>query len=522
VLSAPWETFRPAGVHTAGHFCILAAMHYHLIGIAGTAMGSLAGLLREAGHRVTGSDEGVYPPMSTLLTDLGIEFAHQFDPANLDPVPDMVVVGNAISRGNAELEAVLERRIPYTSAALTIKEEFLRQRRVLAVAGTHGKTTTTSILAWLLECAGLRPSFLVGGVVENFGASFRLVDPADSDLFVIEADEYDTAYFDKGPKMWHYLPLTAVVTNVEFDHADIFRDDVAYRFAFERFINLVPRNGTLVAGWESEVVRAMAARSWAPVESFGLAGPGREDAGSGGAAGRTVAAGRTPDPRDDPPHPRYHVDGIQAGPDGTLFNLHHDGQCLGDFETPLVGNFNVQNCLAAIAAARSVGAGWDGVREGMRTFRSVRRRMEVYGEVDGVTLVDDFAHHPTAVAGTIQAARQRFGAGRRIVALFEPRSYTAQRREFQDAYREALRGAQRVIIAGMFHPERYDETTGMDPHELAAQLRDLAVDARHIPDVDDIVHTLTPELEPGDVVLIMSNGGFGGIHRKLLEALRGA
>jgi UDP-N-acetylmuramate: L-alanyl-gamma-D-glutamyl-meso-diaminopimelate ligase len=475
-------------------------MHYHLIGIAGTAMGSLAGLLREAGHRVTGSDEGVYPPMSTLLTHLGIGFAHQFDAANLDPVPDMVVVGNAISRGNAELEAVLERRIPYTSAAHTIKEEFLRRRRVLAMAGTHGKTTTTSILAWLLECAGLRPSFLVGGVAENFGASFRLVDAAHSDLFVIEADEYDTAYFDKGPKMWHYLPHTAVVTNIEFDHADIFRDDIAYRFAFERFINLVPRNGTLVAGWESEAVRAMAARSFAPVESFGLAGPGNAD----------------------DVHPRWYVDGIQAGPDGTLFNLFHDGECLGDFETPLVGDFNVRNCLAAIAAARSVGAGWDGIREGMRTFRSVRRRMEVYGEVDGVTLVDDFAHHPTAVAGTIQAARQRFGADRRIVALFEPRSYTAQRREFQDAYRDALRGAQRVIIAGMFHPERYDETTGMDPHELAAQLRDLTVDARHIPDVDDIVRTLIPELEPGDVVLIMSNGGFGGIHRKLLEALRGA
>jgi UDP-N-acetylmuramate: L-alanyl-gamma-D-glutamyl-meso-diaminopimelate ligase len=464
-------------------------MHYHLIGIAGTAMGSLAGLLRQAGHRVTGSDEGVYPPMSTMLDALGIDYARGFDPGNLEPAPDIVVVGNAISRGNEELEAVLERRLRYTSAAHTIKEEFLRDRRVLAVAGTHGKTTTTSILAWILEVAGLDPSFLIGGVAENFGTSFRLTD---SDLFVIEADEYDTAYFDKGPKMWHYLPHTAIVGNLEFDHADIFRDDVAYRFAFERFINLIPRNGTLVAGWESEVVRAMAAKSHAPVESFALGG------------GRDA---------------RWHADGIVYGPEGTIFNLHHGAECLGDFVTPLVGDFNVQNCLAAILAARSVGAEWDGIREALRTFRSVRRRMEVCGEARGVTIVDDFAHHPTAVAGTIEAARQRFGPDRRIVALFEPRSYTAQRREFQESYRTALGKADRVILAGLFHPERYDRVTGMDPHQLVAQLQADGVDARHIPDVDDIVRTLGPELEPGDVVLVMSNGGFGGIHGKLLGAL---
>ena len=220
-------------------------MHYHLIGIAGSAMASLAGLLRERGHRVSGSDAGVYPPMSTMLDELGIDYAREYDPKNLEPTPDLVVVGNAISRGNEELEAVLDRRLPYTSAASLVKEEFLRGRHVVAVAGTHGKTTTTSLLAWILECAGMAPSFLIGGVAENFGRSFRLTD---SEHFVIEADEYDTAYFDKGPKMWHYLPHTAVVTNVEFDHADIYRDDVAYRFAFERFINLIPRTGTLVVG----------------------------------------------------------------------------------------------------------------------------------------------------------------------------------------------------------------------------------------------------------------------------------
>jgi UDP-N-acetylmuramate: L-alanyl-gamma-D-glutamyl-meso-diaminopimelate ligase len=467
------------------------AMHYHLIGIAGTAMGSLAGLLQQAGHRVTGSDEGVYPPMSTLLDGLGIEYAHSFDPANLEPAPDVVVVGNAISRGNPELEAVLERRLYYTSAAHTVKEEFLRKRHVLAVAGTHGKTTTTSLLAWILEAAGLEPSFLIGGVAENFGTSFRLTD---SELFVIEADEYDTAYFDKGPKMWHYLPHTAIVANLEFDHADIFRDDIAYRFAFERFINLIPRNGRLVAGWESEAVRELAAKSLAPVESFSLEGGAGE-------------------------HPRWYADGIDYGPDGTLFNLYQDGECLGDFQTSMVGAFNIRNCLAAIAAARSVDASWDRIQEGLRTFQSVRRRMELKGEVRGVVVIDDFAHHPTAVAGTIEATRQRFGAGRRIVAIFEPRSYTAQRREFQEAYRRAFHGADQVILAGLFHPERYDATSGMDPHELTAQIQSDGIEARHIPDVDEIVRTIVPETDEGDVLLVMSNGGFGGIHGKLLAAL---
>jgi UDP-N-acetylmuramate: L-alanyl-gamma-D-glutamyl-meso-diaminopimelate ligase len=474
-------------------------MHYHLIGIAGTAMGSLAGLLQQAGHRVTGSDEGVYPPMSTLLDGLGIEYAHSFDPTNLEPAPDVVVVGNAISRGNAELEAVLERRLYYTSAAHTVKEEFLRKRHVLAVAGTHGKTTTTSLLAWILEAAGLEPSFLIGGVAENFGTSFRLTD---SGLFVIEADEYDTAYFDKGPKMWHYLPHTAVVANLEFDHADIFRDDIAYRFAFERFINLIPRNGQLVAGWESEAVRELAAKSLAPVESFALERPG---AGGG--------------ERNPNAHPRWYADGIDYGPDGTLFNLYHDGECLGDFQTSMVGAFNIRNCLAAIAAARSVDASWDGIREGLRTFQSVRRRMELKGEVRGVVVIDDFAHHPTAVAGTIEATRQRFGPQRRIVAIFEPRSYTAQRREFQEGYRRAFQGADQVIIAGLFHPERYDATSGMDPHELTAQIESDGIEARHIPDVDEIVRTVVPETEEGDILLVMSNGGFGGIHGKLLAAL---
>ena len=470
-------------------------MHYHLIGIAGTAMGSLAGLLRAKGHRVTGSDEGVYPPMSDLLDEMGIAYAREFSPDNLEPVPDRVIVGNAVSRGNEELEAVLDRRLPYDSAAHVLKEEFLRGRHVLAVAGTHGKTTTTSLLAWLLECAGLEPCFLVGGVAENFRASFRLTE---SDLFVVEADEYDTAYFDKGPKMWHYLPRTAVVTNVEFDHADIFRDEVAYRFAFERFINLIPRNGTLVVGWETPVARELSRDSFAPVESFGLEGADAEPPSAG--------------------LPRWLAADVEYGADGTTFRVVHDGDDLGRVETPLTGAFNVRNCLAAVAAARAVGAGWEGIREGLRTFRSVRRRMEVRGEVEGVTVVDDFAHHPTAVRETITATRQRF-ADRRVVAIFEPRSFTAQLREFQEGYRRALGLADRVVVAGLFRPERYDEETGMDPSELAARLREDGVEAEHISDVGRIVEAVAPSARPGDVLLVMSNGGFGGIHGKLLEAL---
>ena len=465
--------------------------HYHLIGIAGTAMGSLAGLLRAKGYRVTGSDEGVYPPMSTRLDELGIAYAPRFDPANLEPAPDVVVVGNAISRGNEELEAVLDRGLNYTSAANTLKEEFLRGRHVLAIAGTHGKTTTTAILAWLLESAGMNPSFLIGGVAENFGTSFRL---SDSEYFVIEADEYDTAYFDKGPKMWHYLPRTAVVTNVEFDHADIYRDAVAYGFAFERFINLIPRTGTLVVGWETPIARELSSKSLAPVESFGADDP------------------------DPSGHPRWCAEQIAYGPDGTAFDVSHRGEPLGRVQTPLSGAFNVRNCLAALAAASAIGADWDRLVEGLWTLKSVRRRMEVRGEVRGVTVIDDFAHHPTAVRETIAATRHRF-VGRRVVAIFEPRSYTAQLREFQESFREALGAADRVVLAGLCHPERYDASGGMDPEELASSLRADGIPTDYIPEVDRIVTAIVPAAQPGDVLLVMSNGGFGGIHEKLLAAL---
>jgi UDP-N-acetylmuramate: L-alanyl-gamma-D-glutamyl-meso-diaminopimelate ligase len=467
--------------------------HYHLIGIAGTAMASLAGLLRAAGHTVTGSDENVYPPMSDQLREMGIDYAVGFRPENLEPRPDWVIVGNAISRGNAELEAVLNRRLPYTSAANTIKEEFLRTRKVLAVAGTHGKTTTTSLLAWALESAGLNPSFLIGGVAENFGSSYRLTD---SEWFVIEADEYDTAYFDKGPKMWHYLPYVGVVNNIEFDHADIYRDEEAYRFAFSRFINLVPGNGALVAGWDSPITRELAPKAFAPVESFAYGGEGA--AGDG--------------------HPLWTAEGVEFGAEGTRFTVLRAGERWGEVDTPLTGAFNVRNCLAVIAASEFIGADRDGVREGLRTFRSVKRRMEVRGEARGVTVIDDFAHHPTAVRETIAAVRQRYG-DRPLVTIFEPRSYTAQRREFQRAYQDAFGAADQIVLAGLFHPERYTAQTAMNPQELVEGWKAEGKEAWYIPDPDEIVAHLAPRLHNREVVLVMSNGGFGGIHDKLLHAL---
>jgi UDP-N-acetylmuramate: L-alanyl-gamma-D-glutamyl-meso-diaminopimelate ligase len=478
--------------------------HYHLLGIGGTAMGSLAGLLVAAGHRVTGSDENVYPPMSTLLQSLGIEYAEGYRAENLQPRPDIVVVGNAISRGNPELEYLLNEKIAYTSAAVTIKEEFIRGRTSLAVAGTHGKTSTTSLLAWVLDVAGLNPSFLIGGVAENFGTSFRLTDSA---YFVIEADEYDTAYFDKGPKMWHYLPDVAIVNNIEFDHADIYRDETAYLFAFSRFINLVPSAGTLVAGWDSPHVRRLAQKSFAPVQSFGFTMDG---SAAGGNAERTGDAGNSD-------AARWTARDVSFG-EQTRFMVLHDGNEWGVVETPLAGAFSVRNCLAAIAAADAVGADPVKVREALSTYRSVRRRMEVRGVVNDVVVIDDFAHHPTAVRETLAAARQKYSR-QRLLAVFEPRSYTAQRREFEADYAAAFELADEIIIAGLFHPERYDESTAMNPHRLVAGWRAAGKPAAYMPDVGDIVDHLAGAAEPGDIVMIMSNGGFGGIHEKLLAAL---
>ncbi|HUF04716.1 MAG TPA: UDP-N-acetylmuramate:L-alanyl-gamma-D-glutamyl-meso-diaminopimelate ligase [Aridibacter sp.] len=467
-------------------------MHYHLIGICGTAMASLAGMLQARGHKVTGSDQNVYPPMSTQLESLGIEIMKGYRPENLDIGADRIIVGNAISRGNPEIEEVLNRKLAYYSQAETVKNEFIRGRRSLVVAGTHGKTTTTSIAAWVLETAGFDPSFLVGGVVQNFGASFRVTD---SEYFVIEGDEYDTAYFDKKPKFMHYLPETAIVGNIEFDHADIYRDLVDIKFQFSRLMNLVPGNGRLIVGTDSpvvsEVLEEMEGKLFTDVHSFGT--------GDGA---------------------RWQARDLDFSGEKTRFKVYLEGEHWADFESGLIGEFNVRNCLAVIVAADALGIGPETIRKAFATFKSVKRRAEVRGIERGVTLIDDFAHHPTAVGATLEALRQRYG-NRRLVAVFEPRSWSSRLAVFQEPYVEAFSKADYVIVAGV-----YDTTTAskvgevLDTGKLIEEVRAQGLPAFNLPDADSIVEHLAPEMREGDVVAVMSNGGFGGIHEKLLEVLK--
>jgi UDP-N-acetylmuramate: L-alanyl-gamma-D-glutamyl-meso-diaminopimelate ligase len=455
-------------------------------------MASLAGMLQSRGHRVTGSDENVYPPMSTMLEGLGIGLTQGYDAAHLEPAPDCVVVGNAIPRGNPEVEHALAHRLLYRSLPEVLKEEFIRGRRSLVIAGTHGKTTTTSLAAWVLNQGELDPSFMVGGVVQNFGSSFHV---SDSDYFVIEGDEYDTAYFDKGPKFMHYLPELAVVNNIEFDHADIYADLDAVKLAFRRLMNLVPGNGKLIAGWDSphvrEVVASLGQRLFTKLETFGTS----EDAG-------------------------WQARDIAYSEGMTGFRVFREGKEWGAFQTELIGDFNVRNCLAVIIAADAWGVERQAIVEALATFKSVRRRCEIRGEVNGVTVIDDFAHHPTAVRETLTALRLKY-KDQRIIAVFEPRSRTSCHATFQDSYVTAFRPADYVIISRVFDAQRAAEMGGvLDTTKLIDDIAAQDKPAFGITDVDEIVHRLTSETRSGDVVAIMSNGAFGGIHEKLLDALQ--
>lgn len=467
-------------------------MHYHLIGICGTAMASLAGMLQASGHRVTGSDQNVYPPMSTQLESLGIEILNGYRAENADIGADCVVVGNAISRGNPELEEVLKRKIVYRSQAEIVKELFIRDKRSLVVAGTHGKTTTTSIATWVCDVGGLDPGFLVGGVVQNFGASFRVTE---SEFFVIEGDEYDTAYFDKKPKFMHYLPEIAIVNNIEFDHADIYRDLYEIKFQFSRLMNLVPGNGRLICGVDSPVVREvlneMQGKLFTQVETFGLSDDAKWQA-------------------------RY----IDFTGDLTRFTVFKDASSWGEFETHLIGEFNVRNSLAVIIAADAWGISKEKIQKAFDTFRSVKRRMEVRGTIAGVTVIDDFAHHPTAVEETLKALRMKYD-GRRLIAVFEPRSWSSRLAVFQEPYSKAFSYADHVIISGVYNTSKASELGKvLDVSELVKDIELQGKRAFSYPDADSIVEHLKPELREGDVVAIMSNGGFDGIHEKILDVLR--
>ncbi|MGI8668509.1 MAG: UDP-N-acetylmuramate:L-alanyl-gamma-D-glutamyl-meso-diaminopimelate ligase [Aridibacter sp.] len=467
-------------------------MHYHLIGICGTAMASLAGMLQARGHKVTGSDRQVYPPMSTQLEELGIEIMQGYKPENLDVGADRIIVGNTISRGNAELEELLNRKLPYYSQAETVKREFIRGRHSLVVAGTHGKTTTTSIATWVMECGGLDPSFLVGGVVQNFGASFRV---QESDYFIIEGDEYDTAYFDKKPKFMHYLPEIAIVNNVEFDHADIYRDLEAIKFEFSRLMNLVPGNGHLIVGIDSPVAREvldeMKHKLQTNIETFGTSDDAKWQA-------------------------RY----IDVSGEMMRFTVFKEGTKWGEFETTLIGEFNVRNCLAVIIAADSWGISKEKIQQAFDTFKSVKRRVEVRGVERGVTVIDDFAHHPTAVEETLKALKQKYDGGR-LIAVFEPRSWSSRLAVFQEKYEKAFAYADYVIIAGVYDTSKASELGKvLDTNELVEEIKLQGKTAFSFADADEIVKHLTPEMKKGDVVAIMSNGGFGGIHDKILDILK--
>jgi UDP-N-acetylmuramate: L-alanyl-gamma-D-glutamyl-meso-diaminopimelate ligase len=452
-------------------------------------MASLAGLLRERGHEVTGSDQDVYPPMSTQLEALGISLRSPYAAENVPAEADLVVIGNALSRGNPEVEAVLDRKQRMTSLPALLAEEFIRGRTSLVVAGTHGKTTTASLLALILHQAGRDPSFLIGGLPVDFGRSFRL---GGGPHFVAEGDEYDSAFFDKRPKFVHYLPDVAVIGNVEYDHADIYPDLAAVQTAFVRLLNVIPRRGLLVAGAESPPLREILARAPCRVETFGI---------QGDADWRAV--------------------NVRPGPDAWRFSLQLRGRDRGEFALGLPGEHNVRNALAALAVAAEAGVPPEAARAALAAFQGVKRRLEVRGRARGVTVYDDFAHHPTAVRETLKALRAAGGGGR-LVAVFEPRSYSSRTSVFQEDFGRAFRAADLVVVAAAHLPGKVPEGRRLSESGLVDALRGQGTEARFIPAVPDIVTALSAELREGDRVVLLSNGGFGGIHEKLLRALERA
>jgi len=464
--------------------------HVHVVGIGGSAMAPLAGMLRERGFRVTGSDSGVYPPASTLLESLGISFFHSFDAANLQLAPDLVIVGNIIARGNPELEEVLDRKIPYRSMPEILEEVFLPGRHSIVVSGTHGKTSTTAMLAWLFETAGKKPNFLVGGVAENFGKSYGL---GGGEEFILEGDEYETAFWDRGPKFFHYHPDDLIITSLEYDHADIYPDFETYELAFRRLVNLVPRRGRAIIWGDTEdsgpALRRAVQKALCQVETYGF----RE--GNDWIASDVVTTNEM-----------------------VRFRATHRGKAYGEFELSATGRHNVLNALAAAVVAQGRGISTDAIAKALKTFRSVKRRMDVKGEFSGVLLVDDFAHHPTAVKATIEAARGRWPA-RRLWGILEPRSNSMRRKVFQETLPQALALADRVILGGVFRSQQLGDDDRLDPETVANRVRALGKDARVLGSSQEIADTLAAESQPGDVLLVMSNGSFDGLCDKLIKQL---
>ncbi len=457
-------------------------MHIHILGICGTFMGGVAALAREAGHRVTGCDAGVYPPMSDQLRALGIDLIEGYGVEQLSLQPDLFVIGNVVSRGNPLMEAILDAGLPYTSGPQWLSENVLQGRHVLAVAGTHGKTTTTSMLTWILEFAGLQPGFLVGGVPQNFGVSARLGNtevasrPATGHPFVIEADEYDTAFFDKRSKFVHYRPRTAILNNLEFDHADIFADLAAIETQFHHLVRTVPASGRLVVNAREEALSRVLERGcWSDVVRFG-------------------------ERRDAP--------GFRARGEPHAFDVLKAGVLVGRVEWALLGEHNQMNALAAIAAAEHVGVTPQQACEALGQFANVKRRLELKGEVRGITVYDDFAHHPTAIRTTVDGLRRKVGPDSRILAVFEPRSNTMKLGTMKAQLPWSLEEADLAFC--------HSGGLGWDASEALLEMGDRAVVSDNI---DTLVSKIVKAAQPGDHILCMSNGGFGGVHDKLLNAL---
>ncbi|MHB8520115.1 MAG: UDP-N-acetylmuramate:L-alanyl-gamma-D-glutamyl-meso-diaminopimelate ligase [Limisphaerales bacterium] len=453
----------------------------HFVGIGGTAMASAAVAMQEKGFQVTGSDQNVYPPMSTFLAGRRIEVASGYAEANLAPSPDLIVIGNAISRGNPEAEVVLERKLRYCSLPELLKEFFIRGKRSLVVAGTHGKTTTTSLLTWVFEHSGLNPSFLIGGIPNNLGQGARFTD---SEWFIIEGDEYDTAFFDKRSKFVHYLPEIAILNNLEFDHADIFENLAAIQKSFSHFVRLIPRNGLLLVNGDDPNLAPLLQTARCPVERFGL--------------------GESNDVR---------ATEVKLSASASEFRIPHSA-----FRIGLVGELNLRNALAVAACARHCGLSDAQIQSAFETFTGIKRRMEVRGVSGGITVVDDFGHHPTAIRETLRALRVRFPR-QRLWAIFEPRSNTTRRNVFQTELADALLLADAIVVAEVARLDQLSPNERLDPQKLMADLQASGKPAAYLPTVDAIVEHVTGSARTGDVVCVFSNGGFGGIHGKLLERL---
>lgn len=461
--------------------------HVHLMGICGTAMASLAGLLKDRGFKVTGSDSNPYPPMSTQIEGLGIKIMKGYKAENLNPKPDFVIVGNVISANNEEAQELAKLKIPYTSLPKAMGEFIIENRESVVISGTHGKTTTTSMMAWVAENAGVKPGFLIGGIPKNFAQSFK--NP-EGNYFIIEGDEYDTAFFDKVPKFVHYRPKHVVLTSVEFDHADIYKDLQAVKDSFAKLMHLIPENGTLLAC--AEDANVMELRKLAKCKnSFSYGFGANAD---------------------------FKAKILFQNEKGLAFEVHHKGEILGPYNMQITGDYNVLNATAVVAMSKLLGFSENRIQIAMESFEGVKRRQEILGEPNGILVIEDFAHHPTAVRETVKGIQKKY-PGRKVFSIFEPRSATSRRKVFQQDYVQAFKGSHEVLLAKAFDQSKIDEGNRFSSHELVEDLNKSGVTAEDFDSADLIVSALKARAKRGDVILIMSNGGFDGIYTKLLQSL---